>query len=68
MNGSFVIVNETPQRQMAWLIGGNLFEVTTPDSGQLGVNPLWFILSNLKPQNSGLTILLLYPAVHMLLN
>lgn len=68
MNGSFAIkANETPHGQIILLIGGNSFELTR-DSGQLGVNPPLVYLNNLKPQNSDLTILLLYPAVHMLLN
>lgn len=69
MNGSFAVrIDDIPCRQIILLIGVNLFALTTLDSQQLGVNPLLVYLGNLKTQNLDLTTLLLFPAVHMLLN
>lgn len=38
----------TPHRQIILMVGGNLFEVTTQDTGQVGINPPWFIWATLK--------------------
>lgn len=57
-----------PHRQIMLFIAVNLFELTTLDSEQLGVHPPLVYLGSLKTPNLDLTILLLHPAVHMLLN